>query len=155
IEDCDAVIRRQPELAEAALLRTSALIEQGDYPAGSAELDRVAEQDPANARISHLRGLIALKQGRYEQAVADFTHALNHGPDDARTLFLRGSAYQFLEQHEKALSDLHQAVLYDPRYTASYCNQRAWVHATSGNHELALADYAIVLQLDPLNVTAL
>jgi hypothetical protein len=46
-------------------------------------------------------------------------------------------------------------VLRDPGYTAAYCNQRAHVHAAAGEYELALADYAIVLQLDPLNVTAL
>src|SRR5262249_19122518 len=34
-------------------------------------------------------------------------------------------------------------------------NQRAFLHAAAGEYELALADYAIVLQLDPHNVTAL
>src|SRR5262249_30283275 len=69
--------------------------------------------------------------------------------------YLRGNAHQLLERHDEALHDLHQAVLRDPSHTAAYCNQRAHVHATAGEYELALADYGIVLQLDPLNVTAL
>ena len=49
----------------------------------------------------------------------------------------------------------NQAVLLDTRHTAAYCNQRALVHLAAGEPELAVADYAIVLQLDPTNITAL
>src|SRR5262249_14841294 len=140
---------------EAMLLRARALVEQANYTAAAAELDRVAVLEPDSAPTHHLRGQIALKQGRYEQAIANLSAVLMQTPDGASALFLRGCANQFLERHDEALADLHQAVLRDPSYTSAYCNQRAWVHVAAGNYELALADYGIVLQLDPLDVTAL
>jgi tetratricopeptide (TPR) repeat protein len=136
-------------------LRASAYIEQGAYALAETDLDRVAAIDPANSQASTLRGLVYLKDGQYERAVAALSEALTRSPEAARTYFLRGSAFQSLEQHDKALDDFHQAVLRDPAYTAAYSNQRAFLHAAAGEYDLALADYAIVLQLDPHNVTAL
>src|SRR5262249_6035766 len=130
-------------------------IEQGAYASAESDLDLAAALEPANDRICALRGEICVRRGQYEQAVAALSEALARNADDARTLFLRGSAYQALEQHDKALDDVHQAVLRDSAYTAAYSNQRAFLHAAAGEYELALADYAIVLQLDPHNVTAL
>jgi tetratricopeptide (TPR) repeat protein len=155
IADCDEALRRDPTLTGANVLRASAHVQQGSYDEAIADFARVLAFDPDNAQVYHLRGLATMKQGRYDEALVDFNESLRLNPNNARTLFLRATVYQHREQHQEALNNFQQAVLLDPQYTAVYCNQRALVHALHGNYEQALADYAIVLQLDSTNVTAL
>jgi tetratricopeptide (TPR) repeat protein len=155
VADCDRALEEEPGLVGAYLVRGSAHVQQGAYDAANADFARALEIDPDNAQAYHVRGLTAMNQGQYQKALADFTEVLRRQPNNARTLFLRGSVQQLLERHEEALADFNQAVLLDPQYTAAYCNQRALIHAGRGEYELALTDYAIVLQLDPTNVTAL
>jgi tetratricopeptide (TPR) repeat protein len=155
VEDCNEALRRDPELNGAHVIRAGAYVQQGAYEEAVADFAHVLARDPNNAQIYHLRGMAAMKQGQHDEALSDFNTSLRLNPNNARTLFLRGTVYQHREQHVEALNDFQQAVLLDPSYTAAYCNQRALVHASRGDYELALADYAIVLQLDKTNVTAL
>src|SRR5262249_46613441 len=74
---------------------------------------------------------------------------------NAEALHLRATARQLLGRHDEALADLNQAVVLDGRYTAALCNHRASLHASRGEYELALADYAVVLQLHPAHCSAL
>ncbi|HTU18228.1 MAG TPA: tetratricopeptide repeat protein [Gemmataceae bacterium] len=155
VNDCNEALERDPGLAGAHIIRASAFVQQGAYEEAAADLSHVLAADANNAQVYHLRGMAAMKQGQYDEALADFNTSLKLNPSNARTLFLRGTVYQHREQHPEALADFQQAVLLDPSYTAAYCNQRALLHAAQGDYELALADYAIVLQLDRTNVTAL
>jgi tetratricopeptide (TPR) repeat protein len=155
IRDCEQALHRDSNLAGAYLLRASALARQGAYEAADADFSRALQLEPNNAHAHNVRGVTAMKQGDFVRALADFTNSFSLNPNNARTLFLRGTVYQTLEQHERALADLNQAVLLDPQYTAAFCNQRALIHAANCEYELALAEYAIVLQLDRTNLTAL
>jgi tetratricopeptide (TPR) repeat protein len=155
IRDCDEALKRDPNLGGAYVVRGSARVQQGIYDEAIADFTRALQIDAENAQAYHLRGLAEMKQGDFDKALADFGESLKRNPNNARALFLRGTVYQQREQHDEALADFHQAVLLDPQYTAAYCNQRALLHAARGDYELALADYAIVLQLDETNVTAL
>ncbi len=96
-----------------------------------------------------------LHQGESDKALAAFTRSLELNPANAEAFAQRASAFRALARQEESLADLNQAVLLDPRHTAAYCNQRATLHFQNGEYEQALADYAIVLQLDPANLTAL
>jgi tetratricopeptide (TPR) repeat protein len=155
IADCDAALEREPALASAYLVRGRIHLEQGDYQAAAADFAQALELDPACAAAYLLRGQTAWKRGDLPAAIADFTESLRLQPNDAQTLFLRGSVYGVLGKDEAALADLNQAVLRDLQYTAAYCAQRAIVHAAREEYEAALADYGIVLHIDPTNVTAL
>ncbi len=155
IRDCDEALKRDPNLGGAYVVRGSARVQQGIYDEAIADFTRALQLDAENAQAYHLRGLAEMKQGDFDKALADFGESLKRNPNNARAMFLRATVYQQREQHDEALADFHQAVLLDPQYTAAYCNQRALLHAARGDYELALADYAIVLQLDETNVTAL
>lgn len=75
-------------------------------------------------------------------------------PSNSRAYAFRGLSRQALKQHEPALLDFAHAVRLDPRYAAAYCNQRAALHAARGDHELAAADYSLVLLFDSGNEVA-
>jgi tetratricopeptide (TPR) repeat protein len=155
VRDCDKALKRDPHLSGAYVVRAGAHVQQGEYEAAEKDFTRALALDEGNAQVYHLRGVAAMKQGRDDDALRDFNESARLNPNNARTLFLRGTVYQNREQHTEALNDFQQAVLLDPSYTAAYCNQRALIHTARGDYELALADYAIVLQLDKTNVTAL
>jgi len=155
VADCDAALERDPQLAAAYLARGLAHADQGAYEAAVADFGRALELDPRSAAAYQLRAQTDMKRGDPAAALADLAASLRLNPDDARTLFLRGTAQAALGHDEAALADLNQAVLLDPQYTAAYCAQQATVHVARGEYDLALADYAIILQLDPTNVTAL
>jgi serine/threonine protein kinase len=101
------------------------------------------------------RGRLALAQGNYQEAREALTRCLQLRPNLAEAFHLRGTVCSHLDRHAEALADLHQAVLLDPQYTVSYCSQRARLHLAEGEPAQALAEYAVVLQLDPTNEAAL
>jgi len=155
IADAKSALNLDPKLLAAYYLRANAYAEQGAYERARADLTRALAIDPQSSQAYQVQGVIAAKQGDYENAIADFTESLRLDSKNALTFFRRAKAYQFMEQQDRALNDLHHAVLLDPQYTAAYCLQRAVVNTVNQEFEQALTDYAITLQLDPTNVTAL
>jgi len=155
IADCDRALRADAALVDAYVLRGEARVEQGEFEPALEDFARALKLDPKNARAYRSRGQAALRQGDPEKAVADLTRSLRLDEKNAEALHLRATARQLLGRHDEALADLNQAVVLDGRYTAALCNHRASLHASRGEYELALADYAVVLQLDPANCAAL
>jgi tetratricopeptide (TPR) repeat protein len=155
VSDCTLALERDPRLTQAYLARGDAHLQQGDYPAADADFTEALASEPRNAHAYQGRAQASLAQGEYHRAVRDLERCLELAPANAQAFYLRGTVRQATDEPEAALADLNQAMLLDTRYTPAYCNQRAAVHLLRGEPEQALADYAIVLQLDPANVTAL
>jgi hypothetical protein len=97
----------------------------------------------------HDRGVARAKQGKHIQAVADFTQSLRLNPTNAATFAQRAESLRALKKHDLALRDMTNAMLLDPKHAAAYCGQRGLLHAARGEYMQALADYTVVLMLDP------
>jgi len=154
IADCDQALRLDPKLVHAYLTRGTALFQKGDQDAALAAFNQALQIDPDNFDGHHRRGLLYLQRGNAEAAVADFTQALQANPNNARAYADRARVYQEQSKHQWALEDLAQATLCDSRYAPFYCAQRGLVHSELGDHDLAAADYALCLLLDPNNPQA-
>ncbi len=155
ISDCTVVLDHKPKAAAAYLLRGDAHAQQGNYEAASEDFTAALQINPRDAHAHQARGQAALHQGEYDKAYTSLTRALELNPKNAEAFSLRASAHQARGEDDDALADLTQAVLLDGKYTAAYSNQRAQVHLRFNQYEQALANFAVVLQLDPANLTAL
>ena len=154
VEDCASALACDPRSASAFATRGKAHAQQGDYSSAEADFDRALALAPRDAHAYRLRAEAAIAQGEYEKALRDLRRSLELNPASAVALHLGGTALQGLGRGAEALDEFNKAMLLDPRYTAAYCNQRALLHAYAGEYGPALADYAIVLQIDPCNLTA-
>ncbi len=155
IDDCTRAIDLESSLVRAYLTRGTAYYRQNKHEQALADFNHVLELSPTDTEALVDRGMVHARLGRHDLAIAGFTQALQIAPTDARALAGRAGSYRALGQHEAALADYAQAVQHDSKYGVAYCNQRVVQHLKEGDHELALADCALSLLLQPGNPRAL
>jgi tetratricopeptide (TPR) repeat protein len=151
IADCDEAIQRHPGLTAAYLVRGSVYAQSERYEPAIANFSEVLRRDAENNQAFYLRGVARSKLGDYSGARADLSRALRLDPANARAYAFRGLSHQALKRSESAVIDFANAVRLDAKYAAAYCNQRAALHSDRGEYELAVADYSLLLVLDPDN----
>jgi tetratricopeptide (TPR) repeat protein len=151
VADSDEAIRRDPGLTTAYLIRGSAYAQTEQFDSAIADFTEVLRRQADNDQAFYLRGVALSKTGDFAGAQADLTEALRLDPSNARAYAFRGLSHQALRRAEPAVRDFAHAVRLDGRYAAAYCNQRAALHSARGEYEQAVADYSLVLLLDPDN----
>lgn len=152
--DCDAALQRDPRIVEAYLVRGSALGRKGDYERAVGDFSEALQLEPENAQAYFLRGLARHGQGKLSEALADLSAVLRLDQRNARAFVHRAAVLQAAQQNERALCDLAHAVRLDQRYAATYCRQLGLVHQQREEYERAVADFSLVLMLEPDNHAA-
>jgi len=80
--DFDAALRMEPNLAEALTNRGAALIGEGSYAPGIAEIDRGLALNPMEPEKAYFNRAIAEERlGDLKSAYADYRRALDLKPD--------------------------------------------------------------------------
>lgn len=113
--EIDKALSVNPELAEAYILKGSALAARRQPEEAARCLDLGERLEPSR---SELWFLIALTRGRLDDprgALAAVEQAIRAGQDDARAHVLRGRLLLMLERKEEAVESFRAAMRRDPR----------------------------------------
>ncbi|GAB1297456.1 Probable UDP-N-acetylglucosamine--peptide N-acetylglucosaminyltransferase SPINDLY [Apodemus speciosus] len=87
-------------------------------------------------------------KGRYSKAILNCNEAIRLYPESVRAYICRGVLKYYNRNYKLGIIDLSTAVNMDKNsYTAFY--NRALCYTKTGEHQMALRDYGIVLLLDP------
>ena len=155
IGDCTQALALDNSLARAYLTRGTAYYRQGDNDRARADFDRLLQINPADPEALINRAIVHNRTGAHQAAIADCTRALQAAPQNARAFATRAASNRAQNRHQEALADFAQAALHDPKYSVAYNNQRGLLHAAQGAYDLAIADCALTLMLEPGNRRAL
>ena len=142
----DAVLRLNPNHAEAYNNRGLARDALGQHEAAIADYDAALRLNPNHAKAYNNRGGARYALGQYEAAIADCDSALRLKPDYAKAYNNRGLARYALGQHEAAIADCDSALRLKPDYTEAYYN-RGLARLGLGQHDAAIADFDTALRL--------
>jgi tetratricopeptide (TPR) repeat protein len=88
-----------------------------------------------------------LGEKQYNPAIADLSHALLLSSNDWKEFYFRGWAYADNHQYQHSLADLDQALLL--RTNTEILLLRATAHTRMTNYDGAIADYNLMLKLNP------
>lgn len=155
VEDCTRAIDLDASLSRAYMTRGTAHYRQGEHKRALADFENVLKINPSDAEAMVNQGAVHARLGHHEVAIAGLSRALRIVPKNARALAARANSYRSQGHHEAALADYAQAFQNDWRYTVAFCNQRALVHMQKGELDMALADCALSLLVEPGNRRAL
>ena len=144
----DAVLRLNPNHAEAYNNRGLARDALGQHEAAIADYDAALRLNPNHAEAYNNRGVERNALGQHEAAIADYDAALRLNPNHAKAYNNRGGARYALGQYEAAIADCDSALRLKPDYAKAY-NNRGLARDALGQHEAAIADCDSALRLKP------
>lgn len=98
------------------------------------------------------RGMAYLKKVDADSAIPDFDQAIKLNPQNSEAYRNRARAYSWIRDYSRALNDANQAVWLEPK-AASYV-ARAEVYSSNFNHDDAIADLNVAIEMEPDNVDA-
>jgi tetratricopeptide (TPR) repeat protein len=116
--------------------------------AAERDLEQSRDQGLDQAIARAARGILAAKRGAYQRATVEFTWSLEHGFDHIGVRLFRALCRSRLKDFSRAIAELEQLVKREPTMAEAFA-LLAVCHAGAGKPELALADYAHALQIDP------
>ncbi|MCW5714407.1 MAG: tetratricopeptide repeat protein [Bauldia sp.] len=124
-----------------------------DDAAAIADFTAAIALDPQNAEAFAARAYFAEEEERWDDAVADYAAAAAIEPDYAFRHYDLATAYYYQARAAEAVAVLDTALTVNPDYQpALYL--RGWIHAIERRNELALPDFAHLVELAPLRATA-
>lgn len=152
----DYVIDKEPDRRELYPRRAfvrAMLAEPDDaerLKASERDLERSGDQGLDQAIARAARGIIAAKRGDHRRARVELTWSLEHGFDDLGVRLFRALSRSRLAEFREAIADLELLVKSEPTMADAFVLLAA-CHAGAGKPELALADYARALKIEPDN----
>ncbi len=146
-------IAASPKDAQAYEGRARVWMEKEDWDHAVADFDAALRLEPGNAKTHHLRALALFHKEEFDKAIEGFSEAIRLDPQFALAYRDRGLAFdaeRYLDRTypAKAYSDLSTAVRLEPENPA-WVLSRAKVYAKRGKYDLAMADFAWVVQRRP------
>jgi len=118
----DRLIRREPDLFDAYLLRARASSNLGQLAPALRDMDTYLEYFPEDHGAYYSRGLILHEHGQYLDAIRSFNRALEMDPGMASYFFARGKTYAATGTIRSAERDMSMALDLDP------LNGDIWFH---------------------------
>jgi tetratricopeptide (TPR) repeat protein len=98
--------KRQPD----ELDQISTLIDEENYSAAIAALEKLLKKSPGNARALHYLGVAAFNQGQFSSAAQHFEKSISSGNKDFEARFLAGSCYMNTREFTKAEEHFKKAL---------------------------------------------
>jgi tetratricopeptide (TPR) repeat protein len=105
--------------------------------------------DANSAAEAAKRGDAFSEKGDCRQAIASFSEAMGLGLRTAQILLSRGECYRALGEHDPAMQDFREALRLDVKLTHGHFFWRGQDVGEQGDRELEIAQYDVVLELDP------
>ena len=118
------------------------------------EFSKLIILNPDNATAFMLRGRAQASLARFDEALEDISTAISITPNKAEFFFQRGCLLR--ERNiPAAINDLSVSILLDESGSNSNAYyHRAKLYVKLGQHDLAVADYLVVTELDPTKARA-
>jgi tetratricopeptide (TPR) repeat protein len=112
----EAVLKAEPESAEAHLWRGSSLLYLNRGEEGLQAIERALAIEPGRLEARSARGAALIGFGRYEEGLKDIEAVLAAHPGDPQTTYNKACAYSILGKTEEAVALLMQCIKRDGRY---------------------------------------
>ena len=149
INALNQLIRLQPTLVGAYIVRGAAYQQKGDAHKALADFDRAISLDPKSARAYCDRGIledVLLQQPN--RALADYNEAIHLAPNFKRAYINRGVHFLARHDYERALPDFTRAIQLTRNEPSAY-GYRAFAYAKLQQHVPARADATVAIRLKP------
>jgi len=141
IDSASARIKADPGNAALYFHRAELYREHEEWPAASADYDRVEQLAPGNDAVHLGRAKLLQAMGLHEAAHGELNQFLAARPDNIDGLVTRARVREQLGQHALAAEDFARAIEHDPTPEPEFYLERAQAlaAATPGHPEAALA----------------
>ncbi len=158
IADLSLAVTLKPEDPTLFAARALAFAAKGDIAHALEDFDAAIKLDPGGASYYLGRGHLRERAGDHDGAIADATAAIALEPDDIVAHVHRAQAYQarargsVTEDLRKAVADYDVVVRREPddqvlrKWALS---ERGQLHYVLGEFDAAIADFTLLLGLDP------
>ena len=180
IADETNAIKIDPKSADAYYNRGVAYEKKGEHDNAITDFDRAIKIHPRNALVYVSRGIAYGRKGYYDKAIADsFDKAIEIEPENTDAYYNRGFAYYNrgfadlekcdhdtgMADFDKAIADFDKAIadfdkvipdsdkVIDPKSPDAYY-LRGVAYGMKGDHDKAIADLDMAIELDPRNADA-
>jgi len=110
----DSLLARDPNEAEACLLRGTLRLEKQDWEGSLADLDRALQLDPSRAETHFLLGYWYAVDGKDHRALAYYDRAIELAPGEPRYLYGRATAHERMGNLSAARDDYQALLRLDP-----------------------------------------
>jgi rhomboid protease GluP len=119
VAQLQAVIKQQPNLAQAHFALAQAYLARGQYPEAAAELKRVIELKPENLEARFDLGLVYLSERQIEDAKSAFTQILAKDANSAEGHYGLGLVLADQQNYSAAIEEFKKAAP-DPHVSGAY-----------------------------------
>ncbi len=154
LEGFSKAARLNPELADAHLLRGSALNLLGLHGEALASIAKAIQLKPNSAETYFESGISAKSLGQFERAVSDLGKAIQLAPDFMKAHLLLAEVLHGLDQGEQALAEVAKAQKIDPDNADVYATH-GLILLELGKTEEAADSLGIALKKNPEHFVAL
>jgi Tfp pilus assembly protein PilF len=135
LEDIDAAIKLQPNLAQSHLMRAEVLAATNRLDLAISELEGLLKASPGNVALLNRLGSFYLVAGRPRKAIETATQIISKDSDNYPAIRFRADAYLNIGKHAEAIADFERALALK-KDDESLLNNFAWVLATSPDEKL-------------------
>ncbi len=146
LADYLVIVDMEPDVSRHRTGLASAYEELGENAAALAQYTTAIDLTPNDLTNYELRARLNLDMGDGPAAIADYTYLIDEDPGASR-YGARGWAHSQLDNHRDAIADYTEAYRLDEESTY-YLEQRATIHAITGDVEAAIADYTKSIAAD-------
>lgn len=144
----DDVLKKYPELPQAAYNRAIFREQMGDYKGAAEDYNITINNDPDNAEAYNNRANARASYGDYKGAVEDLTRAISLRDNYVEAFYNRGIARINLKNYKDAIADFDTAIKMNPEHIGAL-NNRGNARKEYGDIDGAIKDYNRVIELMP------
>lgn len=154
IEDCNKVIKLNPQTEKAYVYRAAGYIEKEDYDQAIKDCNKAIELNPQSGEAYAMRGLVYLEKEHYDQAIKDFNKAavssFQYGVVDPEEVYYhRGRSYYKNGNYDQAIKGVSKVVESVPHGLGYKLRGRC--HLEKEDYDQAIADFTTAIELDPID----
>jgi tetratricopeptide (TPR) repeat protein len=135
LQDIDAAIKLQPNLAQSHLMRAEVLAATDRLDQAISELEGLLKASPGNVALLNKLGSFYLVAGKPRKAIETATQIISKDADNYPAIRFRADAYLNIGKHAEAIADFEKALALD-KDDEGLLNNFAWVLATSPDEKL-------------------
>jgi len=146
--DYQAILKDDPDCAEAWHLLGVIALQRGDPEAAEALIEKSLALAPEDPRALNNYGVAAERQGRMNDAAIRFAKAAARDPDFADAHANHGTALNALGRIDEAKTAFTRALDLEPRHALAHANLGAALKA-DGNTEAAIRHFRAAAEFDP------
>ncbi len=143
------VIRDTPNDPQAHNMRGTVLAQAGRRQEALVDFNKAIALDPKYAQAYANRGLLHRQNNQLDLALRDYDTALSIDPSYAAAHLGRGLTWRQKGDARKALDDYQPRHRDAARHSAQGYYNRAMLYQSQRQHQFAIEDFAIAIQLSP------